>query len=134
MVVEERASAGGREEGFRPHYAAQTLPLFVVLSPIGDCHTPFLLDTCLFSHPRSDIFAPLLPSLLVRTSGLALCGRTDIDILKQLLQRGANRDAPAPCVWENQVPRSPVELAEELPTMLLDQVMNVLEGGDGQAQ
>mmetsp|Transcript_2170 Transcript_2170/g.5023 ORF Transcript_2170/g.5023 Transcript_2170/m.5023 type:complete len:187 (+) Transcript_2170:95-655(+) len=56
--------------------------------------------------------------------------RTDIEILKQLLCRGANKDAPAPCVWENQVPKSPVELAEELPAMLQDQVMNILEGID----
>ena len=52
-----------------------------------------------------------------------------MEILKLLLLRGANREAPAPCVWEGQMPRTPVELAEELPDMLAEAVLAALEGG-----
>mmetsp|Transcript_25542 Transcript_25542/g.51915 ORF Transcript_25542/g.51915 Transcript_25542/m.51915 type:complete len:190 (+) Transcript_25542:162-731(+) len=57
--------------------------------------------------------------------------RTDIEILKLLLRRGANSDAPAPCIWDSQIPRTPQEMAEQLPAMLCEQVLNVFEGGDG---
>mmetsp|Transcript_14796 Transcript_14796/g.35752 ORF Transcript_14796/g.35752 Transcript_14796/m.35752 type:complete len:210 (+) Transcript_14796:68-697(+) len=56
--------------------------------------------------------------------------RSEPDIIRALVIRGANRHVPAPCMWDSLAPKTPMEMAESLHPKLRRQIEKALQMED----
>eukprot|EP00277_Geminigera_cryophila_P006445 CAMPEP_0179430120 /NCGR_PEP_ID=MMETSP0799-20121207/15351_1 /TAXON_ID=46947 /ORGANISM="Geminigera cryophila, Strain CCMP2564" /LENGTH=240 /DNA_ID=CAMNT_0021206415 /DNA_START=120 /DNA_END=842 /DNA_ORIENTATION=- len=52
--------------------------------------------------------------------------RMEVNILLTLIDVGADRQAPASDVWESEAPKTPIEMAQNLPAPLNEQIKSIL--------